>query len=208
MNEQLRKFWDLETLGIVDGESLVHEKFVQQIHFSGERYCVALPWKDSCDRLPDNLQLCHRHLNGLLKRLRQSPTLLERYDTVIREQLQRGIVELVSDKASNTTDRRIHYLPHHAVVRKDKATSKVHIVYDASARSTGPSLNDCLHTGPSFGQYIFDILLLRSRVHHVALVGDVGKAFLMIEVDEVDHDVLRFLWINSTSVQPLPGSTS
>ena len=201
LDEQLKKFWDLETLGIVDGESMVHEKFVQQISFSGQRYSVALPWKDGCDQLPDNLQLRHQRLDGLMKRLQQSPTLLERYDTVIREQLQRGIVELVNEEDSNRTTKRIHYLPHHAVVREDKATSKVRIVYDASARSTGPSLNDCLHTGPNFGQHIFDILL-RFRIHSVALAGDIEKAFLMINVDERDLDVLRFLWIRSNSVQP------
>ena len=43
LDEQLKKFWDLETLGIVDGESVVHEKFVQQIRFSGEWYSVVLP---------------------------------------------------------------------------------------------------------------------------------------------------------------------
>ena len=128
--------------------------------------------------------------------------MLERYDAVIREQLQRGIVELVNDEASNTIKERIHYLPHHAVVREDKATSKVRIVYDASARSTGPSLNDCLHTGPSFGQFIFDILL-RFRVHAVALAGDIEKAFLMIKVDERDRDVLRFLWIQNSNAQPV-----
>ena len=110
-------------------------------------------------------------------------------------------MELVNEEDSNTTTKRIHYLPHHAVVREDKATSKVRIVYDASARSTGPSLNDYLHTGPSFGQHIFDILV-RFRIHSVALAGDIEKAFLMINVDERDHDVLRFLWIRSNSVQP------
>ena len=77
LDEQLKKFWDLETLGIVDGESMMHEKFVQQIRFSGERYSVALSWKDSCDQLPDNLQLYHQRLDGLMKRLQQNPTLLE-----------------------------------------------------------------------------------------------------------------------------------
>ena len=68
-------------------------------------------------------------------------------------------MELVNEEDSRTTIKRIHYLPHHAVVMEDKVTSKVHIhiVYDASARSTGPSLNDCLHTGPSFGQHMFDV---------------------------------------------------
>ncbi len=39
---------------------------------------------------------------------------------------------------------RVHYLPTHAVVRSDKTTTKLRIVYDASA---GPSLNECLHKG-------------------------------------------------------------
>ena len=88
LDEQLKKFWDLETLGIVEGESVVHRKFIQQIHFNGEQYNVALPWKNRYGQLPDNLQLCHRCLDGLMKRLPQNPTLLERYDAVIREQLQ------------------------------------------------------------------------------------------------------------------------
>ena len=69
LDEQLKKFQELETLGIVDGESVVHEKFVQQIRFNGEQYSVALPWKDTCGQLPDNLQLCYWHLSGLMKRL-------------------------------------------------------------------------------------------------------------------------------------------
>ena len=77
-------------------------------------------------------------------------------------------------------------------------TSKLRIVYDASARSNGPSLNDCLHTGPNFGQSIFDILL-RFRLHNVALAGDIEKAFLMVAVDEEDRDALRFLWIRDIS---------
>ena len=79
------------------------------------------------------------------------------------------------------------------------------IVYDASARSTGPSLNDCLYMGPSIGQSIFDILL-RFRVHQVALAGDIEKTFLMVGVDEKDHDVLRFLWtseLDSDVLKPL-----
>jgi len=71
----------------------------------------------------------------------------------------------------------------------------VRVVYDASARSDGPSLNDCLHAGPKFEQKIMDILL-RFRAHHIAVTADIEKAFLMVSVVAKDRDVLRFLWFD------------
>ena len=90
---------------------------------------------------------------------------------------------------------KVHYLPHHTVIRRDKDTTKVRVVYDASSRSIGPSLNSCLHTGPKFYQKILEILL-RFRSYPIALVADIKKAFfLMISVDLKDRDVLHFLWV-------------
>lgn len=78
------------------------------------------------------------------------------------------------------TETKVHYLPHHAVIRKDKASTKIRIVFDASAKSTeGVSLNDCLYSGPKFEQNVLDILL-RFRIHHIAMAADIEKAFLMV----------------------------
>lgn len=88
--------------------------------------------------LPDNFDLCRKRLSGLLKRLRQTPQLLAEYYAIIQDQLDKGIVEVVTQPTCTASDR-VHYLPHHGVVRQDKDTSKLRIVYDASARSTGPS---------------------------------------------------------------------
>lgn len=75
---------------------------------------------------------------------------MSEYDKVIKDQMQSGIVELVMEPA---VGKQIHYLPHHAVVRRDKETTKFLVVYNASARSgNNPSLNDYLYTGPPFGQ--------------------------------------------------------
>lgn len=90
-----------------------------------------------------------------------------------------------------------HYLPHHPVIRCDKDTTKLRIVYDVSATSTGTSLNDCLYVGPPFGRYIFDIIL-GFGVHDVVLAGDIEKAFLMTSIakEDRDRDTLRFLWVD------------
>ena len=110
---------------------------------------------------------------------------------MIRSQLQQGIIEIVSEP--DKPFGPVHYLPHHPVIREDKTTTKLGIVYDASAKQDGPSLNECLYTGPKSGQSILDILLL-FQVHEVAVVGDIEKAFLMITVVQPDRDALRFLW--------------
>ncbi len=39
-------------------------------------------------------------------------------------------------------------------------------------------------------------IILRFRVHRVALAADIEKAFLMVAVSEKDRDVLRLLWVD------------
>ena len=95
-------------------------------------------------------------------------------------------------------NENIHYLSHHPVIRKTAETTKLRIVFDASAkvRKDAPSLNDCLHVGPPLAPLMFDVLV-RSREHKVALVGDIQKAFLQIEVNPEDRNYLRFLWVKN-----------
>lgn len=124
---------------------------------------------------------------------------MREYDDIIRDQLDKGIVEPVME--TDPALSQLHYLPYHAVIRTHKTTTKLRIVYDASAKLKGPSLNDCLHTGPKFNQLILDILV-RFRSFKVALTADIEKAFLMISVAEHDRDVLRFLWVDDLAKDP------
>ena len=126
--------------------------------------------------------------------LRQNTELLHQYDKIIKEQLGNKIIENV-DNPSIQTGNQTHYLPDHTVVQEDKKTTKLRIVHDASARTNDPALNDCLYTGPKFGQKTMDIIL-QFRIHRTALAVDVEKAFLMISVSLQDRDVLGFLWVD------------
>ena len=187
-------FWDLESLGIKEGEPDVYGEFMKGISFKGNRYEVTLPWKEFHLILLSHHDLSVKRLTGLFRRLRQTPDILQQYDTVIKDQLEWGIVEVVDD--AEPQNNLIHYLPHHPLVREDKTTTKLRIVYDASAKTCGPSLNECLYAGPKFGQSIMDILL-RFRTHRTALAADIEKTFLMISVVPHDRDVLRFLWVDN-----------
>ena len=195
LDEMLHSFWKLESLGIEDSGDTVLDEFTQSIRFSEGRYEVLLPWKDSHPPLHDNFDLSNKRLHSLLLRLRRDPDVMHEYDAIIRSQLQQAIVEEVNPHNKGRSGR-VHYLPHHAMVRKDRETTKLRIVYDASAKATGCSLNECLLKGPKFDQKIFDILL-RFRTYKVAVTADIEKAFLMVSIADEDRDVLRFLWVNN-----------
>ena len=181
---ELKKFWDLESLYVKPPS--VYKEFLEKLTYNGH------------PSLPDNYELSERRLRSLLNRLRKKPDVMREYDGVIREQIEQGIVEVVDDQTTLETCHPVHYIPHHAVIRKDKSTTRLRIVYDASAKSDGASLNECLPAGPALTQGIFDTML-RFRNHKVAIVGDIEKAFLMVHMAEADKDVLRFLWVDDIS---------
>ena len=194
LNEGVKKFWNLESLGILGEENSdeVYDKFNKDIAFDGDRYTVKLPWKTDNKVLPDNFKLSQGRLNSLIKRLRKTPQRLKEYDEIIRKQEEEGIVETVDCLDVPNKPGSVHYIPHREVIREDKDTTKLRIVYDASARNDGPSLNDCLETGPCLLPKIFDILT-RFRTYKYALTSDIKSAFLNIRVDPEDRDFLRFL---------------
>ena len=190
---QVEKLWDLDSIGI-RSDNEVHAAVIDNIFFTGSRYSVGLPWKVAHKPLPSNYVESLVRLKSQVKKLKQTPDILKKYDDVISQQVKDGIVEKVSalEPAS-----KVHYLPHRAVIRENAETTKLRVVYDASCkdRKTGVSLNSCLHVGPSLTPMIFDVLL-RFRANQVTLVGDIAAAFLNIEIHPEDRDCLRFLWID------------
>ncbi|PFX11629.1 hypothetical protein AWC38_SpisGene24559 [Stylophora pistillata] len=126
------------------------------------------------------------------------------------EQRKKGIVEIVPETEDQTLEedklstRRIHYSPHHAVVRRDRETTKVRIVYDGSAKNckNERSLNDCLEVGENYIPHIFK-MLTRFRWNFVALTADIEKAFLMVGIKSEDRDMLRFLWFKDPFAKKL-----
>ena len=112
-----------------------------------------MPWKEPCLSLPTNYRLSLKRLHSFFKRLRETPELLAKYDAVIQEQLSLGMVVPVSENEDSLN--RVHYLPHHVVIRHDKSTTKVRVVYDASAKTDGPLLNDGFYSGPSLHHRIY-----------------------------------------------------
>ena len=57
VTQELRRFWELESLGVFLNDESVYERFTQSIKLRDKRYEVELPWKESHSVLPDNYQI-------------------------------------------------------------------------------------------------------------------------------------------------------
>ena len=185
----------LDVLGLKDSkecdQNLVYEDFREQLSRSPSGYYEAsLPWKANHPPLPTNEVGSRRRLTSLVRKLKKEGN-YEQYDKIICEQLEQGIIE----KASKEPTGKEHYLPHKAVVRKSAETTKLRIVYDASAKeqSDQPSINECLNPGPPLQNLLWEILV-RSRIYPVLLTSDIEKAFLQVRIKAEERDALRFLW--------------
>ena len=134
--------------------------------------------------------------------MRSNPDLGKQYGDIIEDQLKQGIIEKVPPRTSNQF--RKHYIPHHAVINPPKTTTKVRIVYDASAKTKteNKSLNECLHKGPVMLQDLTGILL-QFRLNRIALVSDIEKAFLQVSLADESRDITRFLWLKNRNMLTL-----
>ena len=63
--------------------------------------------------------------------MKNNPVLIQKYDEIIEDQLNKGVIEQVG---YDSNDSIKHYIPHHAVINLSKATTKVRSVYDTSAK--------------------------------------------------------------------------
>ena len=182
----------MDVLGLEDspygGRKVVYAEFPEQLKRSLEGwYETAFPWKGDHPPLPTNKSGSMRRLESLVKRLKKAGK-LDDY-AIIKEQLQEGIIEEAPPAATGQE----FYIPHKAVVRESAETTKMRIVYDASAKAhdSAPSLNDCLEVGPPLQNQLWKVLF-RGRFHPFALTGDIREAFLQVRISAQDRDTLRF----------------
>ena len=197
LTNALRRFWDTESLGILEPESVQEMEFLRDPKFNGSqgRYQVSLPWKEDCVPSSNGYFPCLTRLRQLHSRLKSDRELLKQYDDVIQEQVKSGIVEKVS--GTSAYDDSTHFLPHHGVIRRDKETTKVRVVFDGSAKhgTSNLSLNECLEKGPNLVPHLFDVVV-KFRGYPIGIVSDVEKAFHQIEISPADRPMLRFLWFD------------
>ena len=160
------------------------------------RFVTKLLWRGK-PNLKNNFESAKQRLNSLLRKLKKDPVQKELYKNAFHEFITDKILEEVTEDLSwarDLTREDLYYLPHRAVFDLARKSTKLRVVFDASAKTgSGKSLNDCLLPGPPLQQKVASIEL-RFRTKKYALIGDCKKMFLQILIENEDRDFLRVLW--------------
>ncbi|CAB3979698.1 Hypothetical predicted protein [Paramuricea clavata] len=150
------------------------------------RYEVSIPWIPGARLYGTNEQPSRIRLANVNKKLSKDRSLLVEYEKIVKDQLANGIVEKAPEKPAG---KRTYYMAHKPVIGENATTTKIRMVFDASAKLAplANSINKCMFTGPSLQPLLWDILI-RVRMTPNLLLADIQKAFLQIGVKETDRD--------------------
>ena len=174
-------------------KKIARKKVEQSLTYNGARYEVAVPWKRERPNLPNNREKAERRLQKVEKKLKMDRNLAHAYQGVIDDYLKKEYIRVVPTSEPRPDSE--WFLPHFPVVRPDRETTKVRIVFDASAKLNEKSLNTGALSGPKLQSNIFDILV-RFREELEALVGDVSQMYHQLVLKPEDRPFHRFLWRN------------
>ena len=196
LNENINQFWDLDTIRISDNETSVYGKFIDSMKFENDHYSVALPFKENCQMLADNYQLCLNRLQKWKERLSKTQQSPNEYNKVFDEYLNLWIMEKVKNKGMVG---EVVYLLHKEVIKEDRLTTKLRIVFDESAKYKGKSsLNEVLYKGLCLNADLYSFLL-KFQIYLIAITADIEKAYLQISINKEHRDFLWFLWYSNLS---------
>lgn len=112
------------------------------------RFLVRLPFKPNWQELGNSYNRAKYRFFQLEKKLSKLTGFKSKYSEFLQEYKDLNHMKLVipSDEESGNSS---YYMPHHAVIKEESVTTKLRVVFDASATSSsGLSLNDALMVGP------------------------------------------------------------
>jgi len=196
LEEQMAAFWRLEE--VKSDESYTIEERACKQHFfknvqrdDDGRFIVALPFKGEL-KLGNSYDRALRRFMSLERRLQADKNLKSDYVKFMNQYIELGHMSIAN--SVNIAANQSYYLPHHAVIKESSTSTKLRVVFDASAKTdTNVSLNDALLKGPCIQEELVSIMA-RFRTHKYVITADIKKMYRQIWVTESQREYQRILW--------------
>ncbi|GFU87457.1 integrase catalytic domain-containing protein [Trichonephila clavipes] len=198
----VKKFFALESLPDDSKEITKSEEEIYcEEHFVSTykrdktgRFIVRLPMKENAETLLGySKENAIKRLNGIWEKLNKNNTMGTLYKEFMNEYELLGHMEEIKNE---TLDKINYYIPHHSVYKPEKTSTPLRVVFDASAKTSGFSLNSILLNGGIIQQDLFSIVS-RFRKHEYAFSADIKKMYRQILVDPNQRDLQRIMWKTS-----------
>ena len=195
----LRRFWEIEESPKDPPVLSVKERTVVR-HFEASHrrtkegnFVVPLPKRTDSRPIGESRSQAVRRFLSLERSLNCRGKFRD-FESVMQEYLDLGHAEVVPSEDMDKPPAEVFYLPMHAVYKSSSTTTKIRAVLDASVKSSsGVSLNETLLVGPTIHPPLIDVLM-RFRLHRIALTTDVSKMYRAVELDMSDRDFHCFVW--------------
>ena len=116
----------------------------ETLHLRDGRYEIGIPWKRGEPHLVNNYEMALNRLKTQeISLVRRGSEVANTYDEIIKDYERKGYVK----KVPKSNEPEQWFLPHFPVIRQDRTTTKVRMVFDAAAKDNGKCLNDAVRLG-------------------------------------------------------------
>ncbi|XP_073811772.1 uncharacterized protein [Musca autumnalis] len=197
--EKLLKFEEVEASEKVMSplEKLCESHYNQHVQTDEYgRFIVRLPFRESPTALGKSHAMAYNRFMSLERRLLQKEDIRSQYIKFMQEYEQLGHMQKID---VGTVSNPKYFIPHHCVLKPDSSTTKLRVVFDASAKtSSGYSLTDLTYTGPTVQSELFSILL-RFRLPKFVFTTDIEKMYRQILLHPDDQRYQLIIWREDTS---------
>lgn len=204
LREDLENFWKIEEVHskkqFTREERECEEHFVDKHTRDREgRFCVSLPLRDNFEAIGNSENIAIKRFYNLEAKLQRDSELRHFYVEFMKQYEELGHMQQIDKDKSDQTKYPKVYLPHHGVFKETNITTKLRVVFDASAKADNNiSLNDILKTGPVIQDELLDIVL-RFRLYNFVFTADISKMYRQVNVHEQERDLQRIVWRASPS---------
>lgn len=199
LSAQLERFWNQEERReprrLSAQEAYCEDQFISTTSRDSDgRFIVRLP-KDKTITIGTSEGYALQRFLALERRLKRQPNLKAEYIQFMSDYEKLGHMVIV-DHDTISMHKLTYFIPHHPIVKPDNLTTKLRVVFDASAKTDNDrSLNDMLLPGPNLQNDLIHILL-RFRMHKYVLTEDIAMMFRQILVTE-DRRLQLIFWRSS-----------
>lgn len=197
IEEAFKQFWEIHEMNVplpfTPDEELCESHFSEtHTRSSTGRYIVRLPFKPEHRPINSSMNIALSRLQAMERKFAVNSSFRDQYCGFMDEYLSLHHMEVIPpDQIQNN---RCFYLPHHAVLKESSTSTKLRVVFDASANSTsGVSLNNALLVGPTIQDDLYQIIL-RFRMHRYVITADIEKMYRQVLVHTDDIDYQRIVW--------------